>query len=157
MAEPIAIKTMDELRDCLGKEVAVGRWRHITQELINQYAEAVDDHNWLHVDVERCRRESPHKTTIAHGNLIYGLLCAIRRNVDIELPPAKSMLTYGTNKIRFSGVVPAGSRVRGRYKPIEIQDVDDKKRKIIWEVTGELEGSPKPVLITHWIAWHVSP
>jgi len=148
---------MDELRGWLGREVAVGRWRHITQEVINQYAEAVDDHNWLHVDVERCKRESPHKTTIAHGNLIYGLLCAIRRNADIELPPAKSMLTYGTNKIRFSGVVPAGSRVRGHYTPIEIQEVDDKKRKIIWEVTGELEGSQKPVLITHWIAWHVSP
>ena len=148
---------MDQLQSLVGQTIGPTAWREVTQVDVNLFATLSGDRQWIHVDVERARRDSPYGTTIAHGNLIYGLLCAIRRNVDIELPPAKSTLTYGTNKIRFSGVVPAGSRVRGRYKPIEIQEVDAKKRKIIWEVTGELEGSPKPVLITHWIAWHVSP
>jgi len=153
MPHSLTIKTMDELRGWLGKEVAVGRWREITQKVINDYANACDDHNWIHIDVERCERESPIKKTIAHGNLIYGLLCAIKRNVDIELPPVQSSLTYGCNKIRYSGVVPAGSRVRGRYTMHEIKELESDTQLLIWKVTGELEGSPKPVMIAEWVHW----
>ncbi len=149
-----SIKTNEELKTWLGKEVAVGRWREITQEVIDGYAKACDDYNWIHVDVERCKRESPYKTTIAHGNMIYGLLCAIRRNSDIELPPLNAGLTYGCNKIRYSGVVPCGTRVRGRYKLLEIRPMAKPGTQlVIWEVKGELEGQEKPVLVVEWIQW----
>ena len=68
MEQPVAIKTMDELKSWVGKEVAVGRWITVTQEMINKFAEASGDFQWIHVDVERCKKESPFKTPIAHGN-----------------------------------------------------------------------------------------
>jgi acyl dehydratase len=68
MEHPTSIKTIDELRTWVGKEVAVGRWITVTQDLINKFAEASGDYQWIHVDVERCKKESPFKTTIAHGN-----------------------------------------------------------------------------------------
>ena len=147
MADKVAIKTMEELKTWIGKEVAVGRWVTVTQDLINKFAEASGDYQWIHVDVERCRKESPFKTTIAHGNLTFCLLSSIARNSDVELPPSKMGVNYGSNKIRFTGVVPAGSRIRGRYKLLDVKDVDPKTVLLTWGVTGEIEGGDKPILI----------
>ncbi len=147
MADKVAIKTMEELKTWIGKEVAVGKWVTVTQDLINKFAEASGDYQWIHVDVERCRKESPFKTTIAHGNLTFCLLSSIARNSDVELPPSKMGVNYGSNKIRFTGVVPAGSRIRGRYKLLDVKDVDPKTVLLTWGVTGEIEGGDKPILI----------
>lgn len=147
MADKVAIKTMEELKTWIGKEVAVGRWVTVTQDLINKFAEASGDYQWIHVDVERCRKESPFKTTIAHGNLTFCLLSSIARNSDVELPPSKMGVNYGSNKIRFTGVVPAGSRIRGRYTLLDVKDVDPKTVLLTWGVTGEIEGGDKPILI----------
>jgi len=119
----------------------------VTQEMINKFAEASGDYQWIHVDVERCRKESPFKTTIAHGNLTFCLLSSIVRNADVELPPSKMGINYGANKIRFTGVVPSGSKIRGRYKLLDVKDVDGGNIVITWGVTGEIEGGTKPVLI----------
>lgn len=147
MTDKVAIKTMEELRTWIGKEVAVGRWITVTQDLINKFAEASGDYQWIHVDVERCRKESPFKTTIAHGNLTFCLLSSIARNSDVELPPSKMGVNYGSNKIRFTGVVPSGSRIRGRYKLLDVKDIDPKTVLLAWGVTGEIEGGEKPILI----------
>jgi acyl dehydratase len=147
MADKVAIKTMAELKTWIGKEVAVGRWVTVTQDLINKFAEASGDYQWIHVDVERCKRESPFKTAIAHGNLTFCLLSSIARNADVELPPSKMGVNYVSNKIRFTGVVPAGSRIRGRYKLLDVKDVDPKTVLLTWGVTGEIEGGDKPILI----------
>ena len=147
MADKVVIRTMEELKTWIGKEVAVGRWITVTQDLINKFAEASGDYQWIHVDVERCKKESPFKTTIAHGNLTFCLLSSIARNADVELPPSKMGVNYGSNKIRFTGVVPAGSRIRGRYKLLEIKELDPKTCLLTWGVTGEIEGGEKPVLI----------
>jgi acyl dehydratase len=147
MADKAAIKTMEELKTWIGREVAVGRWITVTQDLIDKFAEASGDYQWIHVDVERCRKESPFKTTIAHGNLTFCLLSSIARNSDVELPPSKMGVNYGSNKIRFTGVVPAGSRIRGRYKLLDVKDVDPKTVLLTWGVTGEIEGGDKPILI----------
>ena len=147
MADKVAIKTMAELKTWIGKEVAVGRWVTVTQDLINKFAEASGDYQWIHVDVERCKRESPFKTAIAHGNLTFCLLSSIARNADVELPPSKMGVNYGSNKIRFTGVVPAGSRIRGRYKLLDVKDIDPKTVLLTWGVTGEIEGGDKPILI----------
>ena len=147
MAEKVVIKTMDELKTWIGKEVAAGRWITVTQDLINKFAEASGDYQWIHVDVERCKKESPFKTTIAHGNLTFCLLSSIARNSDVELPPSKMGVNYGSNKIRFTGVVPSGSRIRGRYKLLDVKDIDPKTVLLSWGVTGEIEGGEKPILI----------
>ena len=147
MTDKVAIKTVAELKTWIGKEVAVGRWITVTQDLINKFAEASGDFQWIHVDVERCERESPFKKPIAHGNLTFCILSSIARNSDVELPPSKMGINYGTNKVRFTGVVPVGSRIRGRYKLLDVKDVDAKTILVTWGVTGEIEGGTKPILI----------
>ena len=147
MADKVVIRTVDELKGWIGKEVAVGRWITVTQDMINKFAEASGDYQWIHVDVERCAKESPFKTTIAHGNLTFCLLSSPVRNADLELPPSKMGINYGANKIRFTGVVPAGSKIRGRYKLLDLKNVDEKTILLTWGVTGELEGRDKPILI----------
>jgi acyl dehydratase len=147
MSDKVVINTVPELKTWIGKEVAVGKWITVTQDLINKFAEASGDFQWIHVDVERCKKESPFKTTIAHGNLTFCLLSSIARNADVELPPSKMGINYGANKIRFTGVVPVGSKIRGRYKLLDLKDVDEKTILLTWGVTGELEGRDKPILI----------
>jgi len=147
MADKVVIRTIDELKAWTGKEVAVGKWVTVTQDLIDKFAEASGDYQWIHVDVERCKKESPFKTTIAHGNLTFCLLSSIARNADVELPPSRMGVNYGSNKIRFTGVVPVGSRIRGRYKLLDVKDIDAKTVLLTWGVTGEIEGGEKPILI----------
>ncbi len=152
MSDKVVIKTVEELKTWVGKEVAIGNWITITQDLINKFAEASGDYQWIHVDVERCKKESPFKSTIAHGNLTFCVLSSIARNADVELPPAKMGVNYGSNKIRYTGIVPVGSRVRGRYKLLEVKDVDAKTIMVNWGVTGEIEGGEKPVLIAETLS-----
>lgn len=152
MTEKVSIPTIAELKTWVGKEVAVGRWMTVTQEMIDKFAEASGDFQWIHVDVERCKKESPFKTTIAHGNLTFCLLSSIARNADVDLPPAKMGVNYGSNKIRYTGIVPVGSKIRGRYKLLDVKDVDDKTVLVSWGVTGEIEGGTKPVLIAETLS-----
>jgi acyl dehydratase len=152
MSDKVVIGTVAELKAWVGKEVAVGRWITVTQDLINKFAEASGDFQWIHVDVERCRKESPFKTTIAHGNLTFCLLSSIARNADVELPPSKMGINYGSNKIRYTGVVPSGSKIRGRYKLLDVKDVDAKTILLTWGVTGEIEGGEKPILIAETLS-----
>ena len=147
MSEKVVINSVAELKTWIGKEVAVGRWITVTQEMINKFAEASGDYQWIHVDVERCKKESPFKTPIAHGNLTFCLLSSIARNADVELPASRMGVNYGSNKIRFTGVVPVDSRIRGRYKLLDVKDVDAKTILVTWGVTGEIEGGQKPILI----------
>ena len=132
MESQVRFGTVEELKSYVGKEVAVGRWITVTQDMIDKFAEASGDFQWIHVDVERCKRESPFKKPIAHGNLTFALLSSINRNADVELPPAKMGINYGSNRIRFTGVVPVDSRIRGRYKLLDVKDVDPKTILITW-------------------------
>jgi acyl dehydratase len=152
MSDKVAIKTVAELKTWVGKEVAVGNWITVTQEMINKFAEASGDFQWIHVDVERCKQESPFKAPIAHGNLTFCLLSSIARNSDVELPPSKMGVNYGSNKVRFTGVVPVGSRIRGRYKLLDVKDIDAKTILVNWGVTGEIEGGTKPILIAETLS-----
>ena len=152
MSDKVVIKTVEELKGWVGKEVAVGKWITVTQDLINKFAEASGDYQWIHVDVERCAKESPFKKTIAHGNLTLCLLSSIARNADVELPPSKMGINYGMNKIRYTGVVPVDSKIRGRYKLVEVKEIDAKTLLVTWGVTGEIEGGTKPVLIAETLS-----
>ena len=152
MSDKVAIKTVAELKTWVGKEVAVGNWITVTQQMIDKFAEASGDFQWIHVDVERCKKESPFKTPIAHGNLTFCLLSSIARNSDVELPPSRMGVNYGSNKVRFTGVVPVGSRIRGRYKLLDVKDIDANTILVNWGVTGEIEGGTKPILIAETLS-----
>ncbi len=139
------IATLAELQTLVGEEVAVTQWITITQERINQFADATDDHQWIHIDAERCQRESPFGTTIAHGyltlSLLSGMLASAFRMVD-----AKMVLNYGLNKLRFPSPVPVNSRLRLRLVLSKVEEFDGGAQ-CEWQATIEREGGDKPACV----------
>lgn len=143
------IASEEELRGLIGQEVAVTEWFPVTQERVNLFAEATGDHQWIHLDVERSRKESPYGGTIAHGFLTLSLLPLMMQSA-VSMPPAKLSVNYGLNKVRFPAPVPVGSRIRGRMALLEMEDLDGGMQ-IVWKVTMELDGGDKPVCVAESI------
>jgi acyl dehydratase len=144
-------ENLESLRPLIGNEIAVSDWFTVTQERINQFAEATGDHQWIHVDVERAQRESPYKTTIAHGFLTLSLLAGIAIDT-IKIKSVRMGVNYGLNRVRFTDAVPAGSKIRAHFVLKSMEDlVPDNGSQAVWDVTVEREGSTKPVLIAEWI------
>ena len=144
------IASVAELRELVGQEIAVTDWFAITQERVNQFAEATGDHQWIHLDVERSKRESPYGTTIAHGFLTLSLLPMIMQSA-VSMPEAKLSVNYGLNKVRFPAPVPVGSKVRGRLSLNEVEDIEGGVQ-VTWLVSIEREGGDKPVCVAESIA-----
>ncbi|SNS75599.1 Acyl dehydratase [Noviherbaspirillum humi] len=139
------IESVAELRELVGREVAVSEWVEITQERVRKFADATDDHQWIHLDVERCQRESPYGGTIAHGFLTLSLLPMMMASA-MQMPAAKMSVNYGLNKVRFPAPVPVGSRVRGRMLLMALEDIPGGVQ-MTWQVTMEREGGDKPVCV----------
>ena len=137
--------SLDELRAVLGQEVAVTDWLEITQARVNLFADATDDHQWIHLDLERCRRESPYGGPIAHGFLTLSLVSNLFERA-IAMVDAVMVVNYGLNKVRFPAPVPVGSRVRARMTLNKI-DAIDGGAQLEWGVIIELEGGAKPVCV----------
>jgi len=145
----VAFGNLEELAAKVGQEVVVSDWLEVTQERINQFADATGDHQWIHVDVERARRESPFGTTIAHGFLTLSLLSHFLSN-SLEFGNSKMGVNYGCNRLRFTAPVKAGSRLRARFKLKEFQRIEGGVQ-MIWDVAMECEGQQKPVLVAEWV------
>ena len=145
----LIINDLAELRGRVGREVAVSDWFEVTQARINQFAAATGDFQWIHVDVERAERESLYGTTVAHGFLTLSLLPALLYDT-IELRGTRTGINYGLNRARFTGPVPAGSRVRGHFVLGAFEDIDGGAQ-ITWNVTVERENEGKPVLVADWL------
>lgn len=143
------IKTLEELKTLIGQEFAVSDWMEITQERINTFAEATGDHQWVHVDVERAKRESPFGGPIAHGFLTLSLLPKFMENAFM-MSDVKMGLNYGLNKVRFPAPVLVGCRLRGRFKLLEVEDITGGAQ-VIFEIIIEREGSDKPVCVAESI------
>ncbi len=143
------IKTLGELKSLVGQEIAVSGWIEISQERVNTFAEATGDHQWVHVDVERAKRESPFGGPIAHGFLTLSLLPKLMENA-IKMTDVKMGLNYGLNKVRFPAPVLVGSKLRGRFKLLEVEDISGGAQ-VIFEVIIEREGSDKPVCVAESI------
>jgi acyl dehydratase len=137
--------TVADLQAEIGNEVAVSEWMTISQERVNQFAEATDDPQWIHIDVERAKRESPFGGTIAHGYMTLSLIPALFESV-VELPAGKMSINYGLNKVRFPSPMLVGGRLRGRFKLLAIEPMDGCVQSI-WQMTIEREGSDKPVCV----------
>ena len=146
MPSPRIINGLAELRSLTGQEVGVSDWTQVTQEMINRFAEVTGDHQWIHVDVERARRETPFGSTIAHGFLTVSLLADLSRQTIEVRGDYKMRINYGFNKLRFVSPVPAGARIRARFTPQEVTD-----NQVTWLVTVEVEGRDKPALVAEWL------
>lgn len=146
---PLIVKTVEEAQSYVGKELGVSDWFLISQERINAFADATDDHQWIHIDVERAKREMPTGSTIAHGYLLTALFPALIASV--VLFEGERAINYGLNKVRFKQMVPAGSRVRLR-STVKSARKRAGALQLIMDNTLEIEGQSKPACIAETIA-----
>nr|WP_314622327.1 MaoC family dehydratase [uncultured Noviherbaspirillum sp.] len=144
------IASLDELKALVGQEIAVSDWVQISQERVNQFAEATGDYQWIHLDVERCKRESPFGGPIAHGYLTLSLLPMLMQN-SVRMTDVRMGVNYGLNKVRFPAPVPVGSKVRSRTTVLSVEDIEGGAQ-VTWLVTVEREGGDKPVCVAESIS-----
>lgn len=137
------------LGDRVGREVAVGDWFAVTQERIDQFADATGDHQWIHVDAARAAAASPFKTTIAHGFLTLSLVSRLMREA-IEFTGLRMAINYGLNRVRFVAPVPSGSRIRARIVCAAVEEVTGGVQAT-WSITVEREGETKPAAVVEWL------
>jgi len=137
--------TIENLRHRIGEEIAVSEWLEIDQNRVNLFADATDDHQWIHVDVDRARRESPYGAPIAHGFLTLSLLARFSGEL-LRAEGVRLGLNYGLDKVRFISPVRVGDRVRARYTLRSLTDVDGGVQ-VSWTATIEIEGTEKPACV----------
>ena len=141
--------TIDKPKDVfqhIGTELGPSDWLTVTQEMIDKFAEATGDHQWIHVDVERAKRELPGGKTIAHGYLTLSLLPRLAPTL-MKITGRSRGVNYGSNKVRFISPVPAGSRIRLRQRLVNAEETKDKGVRITSEMTIEVEGSERPAMV----------
>ncbi len=144
------IESFDQLRQMVGQEAGVSKWVEVTQERINAFADATDDHQWIHIDSLRAKEDSPYHRTVAHGFLTLSLLSSFWHQA-VEMPTGSEMkINYGLNRVRFPTPVAAGSRIRARFGVQSVSDFDGGVQ-ITWKVNVEVENTPKPCLVAEWI------
>ena len=138
-----------DMQPLVGQEIAVSDWVTISQERINQFADATGDHQWIHVDVERAKN-SPFKSTIAHGFLTLSLIPCFSEP-SIKVKSIKMGVNYGLNKVRFTNPVKVNSRVRGRFV-LKAFDPIEGGAQVTMNVTVEIEGQEKPACVAESIS-----
>jgi acyl dehydratase len=138
-----------QLQQKVGQEVGVSPWFQIAQERIDQFASAIVDPQWIHIDPERAKRESPYGGTIAHGFLTLSLLSHLLETA-LDVSKMKMGVNYGLNRVRFTDAVPAGSRIRGHFVLNSLENIKGGSQ-LTWAVTVEREGSDKPVCVAEWV------
>ena len=139
--------TMSNLKDRLGSELGVSDWLLVDQERINEFAECTGDRQWIHVDVERAKRESPFGGTVAHGYLTLSLVGPLSIDVGVVPTDAAAGFNYGLDKVRFLAPVPAGGRVRLRVVLESVEEKGDGQLLLRTKNVIEIENSDKPALI----------
>ena len=138
----------------VGQAIHLGDWVTIDQRRIDQFADATEDHQWIHVDKERAQAESPYKDTIAHGFLTLSMLPRLTREGSGEeprYPGVKMGVNYGLNRVRFPAPVMVNSRIRSRSTLKSVEEVSGGLQ-LVREVTIEVEGSDKPCCVAESIA-----
>jgi acyl dehydratase len=146
----LRIQGIEQLLALAGQELGASGWLEITQDRMNAFADASLDHQWIHVDVERARCESPYGVTIAHGFFTLSLVSELRRQVFEFEGPYRYAVNYGLNRVRFPAPVPAGSRIRGRFT-LQSVEVLESAVALVLLVTVEVEGGSKPALVAEWL------
>jgi acyl dehydratase len=145
------ISSLDSLKELVGQEMAVTDWFTVTQDRIQQFADATLDHQWIHVDAERAKRESPFGAPIAHGFLTLSLLPHFMHQAMEMQEHLRMGVNYGLNRVRFVSPVRSGARVRARFTLKSIKDVQPNGVEAVYEATIEGENSEKPCCVAEWV------
>ena len=140
------INGLDELSSLVGEEVGISDWLTVTKELIDRFADLTNDHQWIHIDVERAKRESRFGATVAHGFLTLSLLSQLMHQAVEVRGDFKMLINYGFNRLRFVSPVPANSRIRAR---LAVKSVTENE--VTWLTTVEVEGQEKPAIVAEWL------
>lgn len=143
------MEDITQLQTRVGQEIGVSPWFEVGQARIDQFASAIVDPQWIHVDTERARRESPYGGTIAHGFLTLSLLSHLLEST-LDVSRMKMGVNYGLNRVRFTDAVPAGSRIRARFVLNQLDSIKDGSQ-LTWGVTVEREGADKPACVAEWV------
>jgi acyl dehydratase len=141
--------TVDEPKDLkqhIGRELGPSEWMTVDQGMIDKFADATGDHQWIHVDVERAKREMPGGKTIAHGFLTLSLVPRMAATL-VNITKRSRGINYGSNKVRFTSPVPAGARIRLKQRITSVDDVAGNGVRVTSEVTVEVEGQERPALV----------
>ena len=146
----LRFKDLTEFKSMVGKPLPYSNWLTITQEMINDFANATLDKQWVHVDVERAKKESPFKSTIAHGFMSLALLSKMLEDL-IHIESVKMGLNYGLNKVRFPHPVPVNSRLQMQASIKEIEDQQGGV-KITFSCVVVIEGIEKPACVAEFLA-----
>ena len=139
-------------QDMVGKEVGVSSWHLVDQRRIDDFADVIEDHQFIHIDPERARRETPYGTSVAHGFLTMSLMSIMSYEVMPVIEGTTMGVNYGFDRLRFISPVRAGSRVRGRFVLAEAKLRKPKELQSRTNVTVEIEGEDKPALIAEALA-----
>jgi acyl dehydratase len=142
--------TIDELRSRTGQELVSSKWIVIDQQLINAFARVTSDQQWIHVDDQRARTESPYGRTVAHGFLTLALMSHLSHEALEIRGDFHRRINYGLNRVRFPAPVPEGSRIRARFLLQSLEEVNGGYQ-IVWLATVDVEGSEKPALVAEWV------
>jgi acyl dehydratase len=144
------VETPEALRALIGQELGVSDWLEVTQDLIDRFAEVTGDHQWIHVDVERAKRDMPGGKTIAHGYLLLSLLPKLGAGIYKLSWPTRS-INYGSDKVRIVNPVKAGARIRLRQSLVAVEDGAPGAHRITVRQTLEIENEAKPAMIADTI------
>ena len=145
------LESLAALASHLGQEVAVSDWLDVGPGRVQRFADATDDHQWIHLDETRAAAESPYGTTIAHGLLTLSLIVPLVQQA-VAIDGVRLTVNYGFDKVRFPAAVPVGARVRARVAVAASELVKDGSTQVTWRVTIEREGGDKPAVVADWIA-----
>lgn len=143
------ISRLADLKSMIGQELAVSNWFAITQQRIDQFAQATGDHQWIHVDPERAAT-GPFGKTIAHGFLTLSMLPLFIQDA-LRFEDVRMSVNYGLNRVRFTAPVPVDSELRARFRLLSVEDVAGSGMQVTVEVTIERQGSDKPVCVAEAI------
>ena len=144
--------SLSTITQFVGQEIGVSDWLTMDQERINQFADYTGDHQWIHVDVERARRESPFGSTIAHGYLTLSLLAAMQMELNIVPEGVSQALNYGLDRVRFLAPVKAGARIRTRVLLVAVDPQAKGRLLLKIQNTVEIEGETRPAMIAETLA-----
>jgi acyl dehydratase len=151
----VVLENPNSLTEWVGREIGMTDWLTITQDLIQQFADVTGDRQWIHVDQERARRDSPFRTTIAHGFLTLSLLSRFIRQVLEIRSGVRMTVNYGLNRVRFPAPVRADGRIRARFVLQSAKRVAGAV-EAVFEVKVETEGSAKPCCVAEWVLRYYS-
>ncbi len=152
---PVVIDSVRSLNQLVGTELGVSDWLAVTQERIDEFAAATGDNQWIHIDPERARLESPFGGTIAHGFLTLSLISSFMKQIIEFQPPIRLAVNYGLNRVRFASPVRSGSRIRGRFAVLSCKELPGAV-EAVFSVTVESEAVEKPNCIAEWVVRYYS-